>query len=86
MTISLTIAIVTGVLVCASVVFLPSLKLGRIRLGTYWLASLVGAIRMSVLRGGTAGLRGAKPCGGHGGKPCKDTCAVSVNDISVGVP
>lgn len=44
MTISLTIAIVTGVLVCASVVFLPSLKLGRIRLGTYWLASLVGAI------------------------------------------
>ena len=44
MTISLTIAITTGVLVCASVVFLPSLKLGRIRLGTYWLASLVGAI------------------------------------------
>lgn len=43
MTISLTIAIVTGVLVCASVVFLPSVKIGKAEAGTYWIVSLLGA-------------------------------------------
>lgn len=44
MSLSLAIAIVTGALVCVSVVFRPSVKIGKVEIGTYWVVSLVGAI------------------------------------------
>lgn len=43
MNLSLIICIVTGVLVCASVVFEWKLRLGKVTLGVYWITSLVGA-------------------------------------------
>ena len=43
MNLSLIICIVTGVFVCASVVFEWKLRLGKVTLGVYWIASLVGA-------------------------------------------
>ena len=44
MTLSLTIAVVTGVLVCASVVFLPSFKLGKLQVDAYLLVAVLGAV------------------------------------------
>ena len=38
------IAIVTFALLVASILFLPSVKVGRVRLGTYWMVALVGAV------------------------------------------
>ena len=44
MELALTIGIITGACVCLFVIFKPELKIGKIKAGTYWLVSLVGAI------------------------------------------
>lgn len=44
MEITLVTGIITGLCVCLFVIFKPELKIGKIKVGTYWLISLAGAI------------------------------------------
>ena len=43
MLVTLIVSIITFVLMTLSIIFLPTIKLGRIRLGTYWIVALLGA-------------------------------------------
>ncbi|MDE6945632.1 MAG: hypothetical protein K2P14_00460 [Anaeroplasmataceae bacterium] len=38
------IIIITGILVCLSVIFKPTIRIGKFQIGTYWLISLFSAI------------------------------------------
>ena len=44
------IAIVTFALLLASILFLPSIKVGKVRLGTYWMVALLGAVLLLACR------------------------------------
>lgn len=41
---TLIISIVTFVLMTLSIIFFPSIRIGRVKLGTYWIVALVGAV------------------------------------------
>lgn len=41
---TLVVAGITGLGVCASVIFKPEIAIGKIRIGTYWIVSLAGAV------------------------------------------
>ena len=38
------ISVITFILITASILFFPSIKVGKIRLGTYWIIALLGAV------------------------------------------
>lgn len=44
MVFTLVVAGITGLCVCASVIFKPEIAIGKLKIGTYWIVSLVGAI------------------------------------------
>ena len=44
------IAIVTFALLLASILFLPSVKVGKVRLGTYWMVAFLGAVLLLACR------------------------------------
>lgn len=48
MNISLIICIITGILICLSVIFKPEIRVGKIRLGSYFIVSLAGAFAILV--------------------------------------
>ena len=41
---TLVVAGITGLGVCASVILKPEIAIGKIRIGTYWIVSLAGAV------------------------------------------
>ena len=49
MTLSLVIAGVTAVMIILSVLFFPEIKIGKIKLGSYWIVALIGAAFMLIL-------------------------------------
>ena len=49
MTLSLVIAGVTAVMIILSVLFFPEIKIGKIKLGSYWIVALIGAAFMMIL-------------------------------------
>ena len=49
MTLSLVIAGVTAVMIILSVLFFPEIKIGKIKLASYWIVALVGAVFMLIL-------------------------------------
>lgn len=49
MTLSLVIAGVTAVMIILSVLFFPEIKIGKIKLGSYWVVALIGAAFMLIL-------------------------------------
>lgn len=50
MTLSLVIAGVTAVMIILSVLFFPEIKIGKIKLGSYWIVALIGAAFMLILK------------------------------------
>lgn len=49
MTLSLVIAGVAAVMIILSVLFFPEIKIGKIKLGSYWIVALIGAAFMLIL-------------------------------------
>lgn len=49
MTLSLVIAGVTAVMIILSVLFFPEIKIGKIKIGSYWIVALIGAAFMLIL-------------------------------------
>lgn len=50
MNLSLVIAGVTAVMIILSVLFFPEIKIGKIKLGSYWIVALIGAAFMLILK------------------------------------
>ncbi|MCQ2771932.1 MAG: hypothetical protein MJ238_01460 [Bacilli bacterium] len=45
---ALIITIITIILLITSVLFYPTIKIGKIHLGTYWIVSLLGAVALLI--------------------------------------